>query len=110
MERIVRERDMLREMETYDSILGETGKLACTLLVELDDQRERDLQLHAWRTLPEHVYLELPGGVLVRATVDESQRDAERISSVQYLKFQVDSEVPVAIGIDLHGISCAYSL
>jgi len=110
VERIVRERDILQEVDTYDSLLGGAGELACTLLVELDDPLERTLKLHEWLSLPEYVYLRMPDGMQVRATVDEEQRDTERISSVQYLKFEVGSDIPVAVGIDLAGISCASSL
>jgi len=104
-ERIVREKEILREIETYDALLGKWGELPCTLLVELDDPTERELNLRRWRDLPEHIYLRLPGGGLVRPSIDEGQRDAHRISSVQYLKFPVGDKIPVALGIDLPGIS-----
>ena len=105
VERIVRERDIIREIETYDGLLGNEGALACTLLVELDDPEQRGNKLHEWRDLPGHIYLRMADGRLFRPTIDEGQRDDERISSVQYLKFQIGNDVPIALGIDLRGIA-----
>ena len=36
-ERIVRERDIQHELETYNAVLGGPGELGCTLLIEIDD-------------------------------------------------------------------------
>ncbi len=103
-ERIVRERDILHELETYNGLLGGDGELGATLLIEIEDAAERSARLQDWISLPGHVYAVLPGGSRVRAQFDEKQRDALRLSSVQYLKFPVDGHVPVSIGIDLPGI------
>lgn len=103
-ERIVREKDILHEIETYNAVLGGPGELGCTLLIEIDDPAERDLKLRAWRTLPDHLYARLADGRVVRPTFDEGQRNAERISSVQYLKFRVGGAAPAALGIDLPGV------
>ena len=105
VEQIVRERDIRREIETYDGLLGNDGALACTLLVEMDDPEQRGNKLHEWRDLPDHIYLRMADGRLCRPTFDEGQRDAERISAVQYLMFQVGKDVPVALGIDHRDIA-----
>ena len=102
-EQIVKEREILREIETYDGLLGNAGELACTLLIELTEPTERDRKLHDWRDLPDHIYLRLADGSVVRPLIDEGQRDSERISAVQYLRFRVGSQLPVALGIDLAG-------
>ena len=104
-ERIVREQDILHEISTYEDILGKPGELGCTLLIELAAGREADQRLHQWHDLPEHIYLRLVDGRQVRPVVDEGQRDNERISSVQYLKFCVEYQLPVALGIDHPGES-----
>lgn len=100
-ERLVREKDILHEIETYNEVLGGPGELGCTLLIEIDDPAERDIKLRAFRELPAHLYARLPDGRMVRPAFDEGQRNAERISSVQYLKFPVDGQAPTAVGIDL---------
>ena len=99
-ERIVREKDVQRELDTYNDLLGGDGELGCTLLVEIEDPAERAVKLARWLALPEHVYAKLEDGTRVRARIDERQRIEEKLSSVQYLKFPLEGRVPVAIGCD----------
>jgi hypothetical protein len=99
-ERIVRERDILHELETYNALLGGQDELGCTLLIEIEDPEERPAKLRRWRDLPQHVYARMEDGTLIRPDFDEAQRDADRLSSVQYLKFPVGGLVPTALGVD----------
>ncbi len=103
-ERIVRERDIRHELDTYNALLGGDGELGCTLLVEIDDPAARAVRLSEWYELPEHVYARLEDGTKVRPTFDEGQRGDGRLSSVQYLRFAVGHRVPVALGVDLPGV------
>jgi hypothetical protein len=103
-ERIVRERDIQHELDTYNALLGGPGELGCTLLVEIDDPLVRSVRLTEWYDLPEHLYVVTPDGARVRATFDEAQRGDGRLSSVQYVKFAVKGAVPVAVGVDLPGL------
>jgi hypothetical protein len=100
-ERIVREADILHEIETYNELLGEKGELGCTLLIEIEDPSQRDQKLRQWWDLPTKVYLQLEDGTRVFATFDERQRGDGRLSSVQYLKFNSKKSLPVAAGVDL---------
>ena len=100
-ERIVKEAEILHEIETYNEVLGGAGELGCTLLVELDDPGARAEKLVAWLDLPKHLYAKLEDGTKVRPTYDERQVGEERVSSVQYLKFPVGEKAPVALGCDL---------
>ena len=100
-ERIVREADIRHELETYNELLGGPGELGVTLMIEIEDARQRAEKLAGWLTLPESVYLRLPDGRRIRARIDDRQRDEERISSVHYLRFDVGGDVPVAAGCDL---------
>lgn len=99
-ERIVREADIAHEIATYNELLGGPGALGATLLIELDDPAERAHKLVEWVDLPQHLYAELEDGTRVRATYDTRQASDERLSSVQYLKFEVAGRVPVALGAD----------
>jgi len=105
IERIVREADVQHEIDTYNDLLGGPGELGCTLLVGIEDAAERDRLLAAWLQLPEHVYVLLDDGRKARARIDERQRGRGRLSSVQYLKFQVGRALPVAVGCDLPGLT-----
>lgn len=103
VERLTREQDILQELETYNALLGADGELPCTLLIEIDDPVVRAARLAAWYELPAHLYAVLADGRRVRPIFDESQRGRGRLSSVQYLRFPVGAEVPVALGVDLPG-------
>ncbi len=100
-ERMSREEEVRHELETYNELLGGAGEMGVSLLIEIPDPEERDRKLREWLSLPSHVYLTLEGGERVRATYDERQVGADRLSSVQYLKFDVRGRVPVAVGCDL---------
>ena len=45
VERIVKETDIQHEINTYNELLGDSGELGCTLLIEIDDPDERDEKL-----------------------------------------------------------------
>ena len=100
-ERIVREADILHEIETYNELLGKNGELGCTLLIEIDDPKVRDQKLREWRDLPENLYVLMEDGTRISATFDERQRAETRLSSVQYVKFDTGGRVPIAIGVVL---------
>jgi len=100
-EGIVGEREVQHELETYNELLGSRGELGVSLLVEIPDPAERDVLLRRWLALPRHLYLKTASGEKIRARHDERQVGQDRVSSVQYLRFDVKGEVPVAAGSDL---------
>ncbi|BDG10728.1 DUF3501 family protein [Anaeromyxobacter paludicola] len=109
-ERLYRDAEIQHEVDTYNELLGGPGELGCTLLIELTDPEERDRKLRAWAGLPERLYARLPGGRLVRPTYDRRQVGDDRLSSVQYLRFPVGGEAPVAVGCDLPALSLETAL
>lgn len=98
LEQTVREKEIQHEIDTYNQLLGGPGELGCTLLIEIDDAKERTEKLRAWLELPAHLYLKLPDGSRAPAIWDPAQVGDTRLSSVQYLKFHVGSQAPIAIG------------
>jgi hypothetical protein len=102
VERIVKEDDIAHELKTYNELLHPKGRLGCTLLVGIDDEAERDVKLRQWVGLNDHVYAKLADGTRVKPTWDARQVGERRLSSVQYLTFEL-SEAPVAIGVDMPG-------
>jgi len=109
-EKMIREADIAHELETYNELLGGPGELGATLLIELTDPVERDLKLRAWLGLPDRLYVKLADGRKVRAAFDARQVGDDRVSSVQYLKFAVGGEAPVAIGADLPALTVEAAL
>lgn len=109
-EKTVREKEIQHEIETYNGLLGDEGQLGSTLLIEIDDPVERAAKLREWLVLPMHVYARMEDGRTIRAQFDKTQLGSDRISSVQYIKFSVGGEVPVALGIDLPSLDCEVRL
>jgi hypothetical protein len=109
-ERMHREADIQHEVDTYNELVGGPGELGCALLIEIPDAAERAPKLKAWRALPEHLYVKLADGRKVRATYDRRQIGDDRLSSVQYLKFEVGPGAPVAVGTDLPGLTAETTL
>ncbi len=99
-ERMVDEGAIAHELETYNELLGGKGELGAVLLIEIDDPGERAVKLRDWMGLPGNLYVKTAGGRKVKATFDARQVGEERLSSVQYLKFDTAGEVPVAVGSD----------
>lgn len=109
-ERMTREADIAHELETYNDLLGGKGELGVSLLIGLPEPAERDQKLRDWLDLPRHLYVELPGGEKVRPRFDERQVGTDRLSSVQYLKFDVRGVAPVAVGADLPALTVRTAL
>ncbi|MFV0388275.1 MAG: DUF3501 family protein [Pyrinomonadaceae bacterium] len=100
VERLVKEADIQHEVDTYNELIGENGELCCTLLVEIEDEAERAEKLKLWVGLPAQLYFKFEDGSKAFAQVDERQNDLEKISSVQFLKFDCGDKLPVAIGCE----------
>jgi hypothetical protein len=100
-ERIVKESNIEHEMHTYNGLIGDRGELGCSLLVEIEDATERRQALEAWLYLPKHLYALLQDGSRIPAGYDPGQVGEDRLSAVQYLKFNTHGQVPVALGCDL---------
>ena len=109
-ERIVQDADIQHELDTYNEVLGGKGELGCVLLIEIDDPPTRDRKLREWLRLPEHLYVKTASGRKARPTYDARQVGEGRLSSVQYLKFDVRGEVPVAAGSDLPALTARTAL
>jgi len=110
LEQLEQEADIADELDTYNAILGGPGELAATLLIELPDPDLRARKLAEWIDLPRHVYVELDDGTRVPATFDEAQMSDERLSSVQYIKFDTGGRVPAAVGTDLPELTVRVAL
>ena len=98
VEKIVKEADVQHELKTYNEVLGGPGELGCTLMIEIDDEGARTEKLTRWLGLNPHLYVEVEDGARVAPTWDPRQVGTDRLSSVQYLKFDLSGRAPVAVG------------
>lgn len=104
-ERLFREAEIAHELDTYNELLGGPGELGCSLLIEIADPEERDQKLRRWVKLLDHLYARLPDGRRVPCTFDPRQVGDDRLSSVQYLRFDVKGVAPASIGCDHPDVS-----
>jgi hypothetical protein len=100
-EQMVREADIRHELDTYNAVLGGPGELGCTLLIELPDAGERPELLRRWRDLPDHIFLVCTDGARIKALFDPEQMNEDKLSAVQFLKFQLGRRTPAALVSDL---------
>lgn len=110
IERIVRDADIQHELDTYNELLGAAGEIGTVILIEIDDPDERKVKLQAWTALPDHIYFELEDGTKIRGRFDGRQIEDGKLSSVQYVIFDVGGEVPVAMGSDMPGLEVRTAL
>jgi hypothetical protein len=110
IEQIVKEDDIQHELDTYNELIHPAGTVGGTLLVGIDDEALRDQKLQQWMGLNDHIYAKLPDGTLQRPTWDARQVGDTRLSSVQYLSFELGQHAPVAIGINMPGIEAETEL
>ena len=109
-EQIVKEEAILHEIETYNELIGKDGELGCVLLIEIANAQLRPQKLKEWFGLQEKVYLILDSGEQIYAEWDKRQIDDEKLSSVQYLKFDTSGRSPKGIGVDHSGLKCELDL
>jgi hypothetical protein len=90
IERIVKEHDIAHEVKTYNELIPEPGELSASLLIEYETPEERNVKLRDLLGLEQHLWFYVNGAPgRSRALFDMRQIATERISSVQYVKFQL---------------------
>ena len=94
-------RDIAHELDDLQRAPGRPRRARRTLLIEIDDPAERAAQAPRVAGPPAPPLRALADGTRVPARFDPRQVGEERLSSVQYLKFDVGGRVPVALGRDL---------
>jgi Protein of unknown function (DUF3501) len=91
-ERIVDDKAIQHEIDTYNQLLPEHNELSATMFIELKDEgriREEITKFHGLNS-GAATYLEIGGEQLTRlpAIFAPGQSDDRRISAVQYLRFR----------------------
>lgn len=108
-ERIVDDAAIQHEIDTYNSLLPDSGDLAATMMIELQDQtriREEIARFHGVNT-GECVWLQI-GAEKLPGDFAAGQSDERRVSAVQYVRFHFNdaqraafrqTETPVSLVI-----------
>jgi hypothetical protein len=97
-----------RELDVYNELMPGEGELSATLFIEIPELSRIKEELDRLVGIDEHVSLVL-GDEAVPARFDPKQREADRISAVQYIRFALgpeqrarfaDPAVPARLRID----------
>lgn len=82
------------ELDTYNELMPASGELSATLFIEITESREIRPALDRLIGVDENVELVLGDdeSSRVRARFDPRQMDEDRISAVQYIKWQLDAD------------------
>lgn len=85
-EKIIGEAAIAHELDTYNELLPGPNQLAATLLLQFENFSERDAQLRKLAGLEKHLWF-VNGERRQAAIFDLRQMNAERVSSVHFVKF-----------------------
>jgi hypothetical protein len=86
------------ELDAYNPMIPGGSDWRATMLIEFEDAEERRVQLKYLRHVEHSVYADI-GGIRVTAVADEDMErsDAEKTSSVHFLRFPLPPEAVVAL-------------
>lgn len=90
-ERLVHDEQIANEMKVWNELIPADDELSLTLMVEETDLSKAKETLRRLKDLEECVGLAI-GSRRVRATFDQNWRDENRISAVQFIRFQLDGD------------------
>ncbi len=92
IERIVDLAAIRHEVETYNELIPPAGGLCACLLIEYPSAEERDQKLRELLGLEDHVFLAVAGLPPSKAVFDARQIASDRLSAVQYIRFDLTPE------------------
>ena len=79
------------ELDAYNPLIPQAGELSATLMLEYETTEERAEALPAFVGLDRHLWLQIGDTDPVLASFDRGQIDASKVSSVQYVKWDLDA-------------------
>jgi hypothetical protein len=91
IERIVREQDIRHELATYNELIPAANQLSACLLIEYETPELRDVWLRRLLGLENHVWIQVGSNPPAKGVFDTRQIASDRISSVQYVKFDLSA-------------------
>jgi len=92
IERLTKPAEIKHEVETYNELIPGPDQLSACLLIEYETPELRDVWLRRLLGLEDHIWIDVPAMGRAKATFDDRQIASDRISSVQYIKFQLTPE------------------
>jgi hypothetical protein len=87
-ERLTEAAAIQHEIDTYSELIPARGEISATMLIEFAEAKERDAALRRLIGIEKHLWLKL-GDTKIALTFDARQMSAERVSSVQFVRFNI---------------------
>jgi hypothetical protein len=110
IERIFEEGGIQEELDAYNPLIPDGGNLKATMMIEYPDPAERQRMLAKLKGVEDRTWIQVEGCERVYAIADEDleRENADKTSSVHFLRFELGDEmrkalkygVGVAVGID----------
>ncbi len=110
VEKIFEEQGIQDELDAYNPLIPDGRNLKATMLIEYEDEKERRAALAKLKGIEDRTWIRVEGSSRVFAIADEDleRENAEKTSSVHFLRFELTREmaealkygVGLAIGID----------
>jgi Protein of unknown function (DUF3501) len=120
IERIFEEEGIQHELDAYNPLVPDGGNWKATMLIEYPDEAQRRRMLGALKGIERRVWVQAAGASRVTAIADEDleRENAEKTSSVHFLRFELDAATrerlrqgaAVTIGVDHPQYSAALEL
>jgi len=96
-ERIVDEEGIMQEIRAYNELIPDENQISASMLIEIDDTDERKEFLTRIVDLPSYTYLTVNEEKII-PWFDPRQGTDDKLSSVQYVKFQLNEKLVDKIG------------
>ena len=90
------------EIDTYNELIPARGEISATLLIEFPEPKERDAALRRLVGIEKHLSLKL-GDRRVPLKFDERQMSSDRVSSVQFVRFEPGTDVDAFLKLASEG-------
>jgi hypothetical protein len=110
VEKIFEEQGIQDELDAYNPLIPDGRNLKATMLIEYEDEKERRAALAKLKGIEDRTWIRVEGSLRVFAIADEDleRENAEKTSSVHFLRFELTREmaeafkygVGLAIGVD----------
>ena len=110
IERIFEQEGIQEELDVYNPLIPDGGNLKATMMIEYPDPEERQRMLAKLKGIEDRAWIQVEGCERVYAIADEDleRENADKTSSVHFLRFELSDEmrkalkygVGVAVGID----------
>jgi hypothetical protein len=91
-EGLTTEEQIAGELDAYNPIVPGPGELSVTMMIEYETPEERAIALPRFVHIDEHTFLKIGDSEPVPGVFDRGQISADKVSSVQYVKFHLNEK------------------